>query len=357
MKTKSTLFSVLLLSAFACRKELPQLPERETPVFFTEMTSPALNVTLKAGENSIVFSEEIQIQNQVKVYSGILQNADTLFRVNFYAGEVFKALNATSFMGLSTILPVSLPSSTLAQLSPVDLSNSQFDNINFTVNQGDLVESIEVQGPGLYTFGVSAQRNGMNYESANLAVIGYDNPYKFELVGSINSSGPGIILEGLIQNLTENIEKIEWTCGSNSQTTTGTEIQFPPAGSNNLLTAKVTFADGVTRIRTIGLGFENAPKIEDLVYHLESSNDITFSNKVEIILETNGQSYTSLFATTFSEGNPVLTISEKTFYTDPVTKQQALLIAANGLIYFKNTQNNETIPVQINLNIGLPISF
>lgn len=357
MKTKSTFFTILLLTAVACRKELPQLPEGETPVFFTEMTSTALNVTLRAGENSIVFSEEIQVQNQVKVYSGILQNADTIFRVKFYAGEVFKALNATSFMGLSTILPVSLASPILAQLTPTDLSNSQFDNVNFTMNQGNLVESIEVQGPGIYTFGVSAQRNGAIYESSNIAVLGYDNPYKFELVGSINSSGPGIILEGLIQNLAENIEKIEWTCGSNSQTTTGTVVQFPPAGSNNLLTAKVTFADGVTRTRTIGLGLENAPKIEDIVYQLESSNDITFSNKVEIILETSGQIYTSLFATDFSEGNPVLIISERTFYTDPVTKQQALLITANGLIYFKNTQNNETIPVQINLNIGLPISF
>jgi hypothetical protein len=287
----------------------------------------------------------------------MLQKPDTVFRINFFAGEVFKALNATSFMGINEILPVSLSALTLAQISNSDLSSSQFDNFNFTINQSSSTETVVIQGPGIYTLGISAQRNGVDYNASSVAVIGYDNPYKFELVGNINTSGAGIILEGQIQHLTQNIEKIEWTCGSNTQTTTGTQVQFPTGGANNVLKAKVTFSDGVVRTRTVGLGLENAPQVQDVVYLLENSNDLSFSNKFEIILETNGQIYSTRTATEFTQGSPLLTISNKSFYSDPVTKEEALLIKANGLLYFKNVQNNETIPVQINLQIGLPISF
>jgi hypothetical protein len=357
MKNKYFILSALSLFTLACKKNLPELPNAEVPVFYSEMSSPSLNLNLRAGINGISFSEEISVDNQVKHYSGMLEKPDTLFRINFFAGEVFKAMNSESFMGITAVSPVSLSSQSLAQVASSDLLDSQFDISSFTVNQSDLTDAIDIQNPGIYTIGLAAQRDGMNFESSNVAVIGYDNPYKFELVGNINSSGPGVIIEGQIQNSSTNIEKIEWTCGSNAQTTTGTQVQFPPAGSNNLLVAKVTFEDGVERTRSIGLGLENAPKIEDIIYSLETYSTISFSSKIEVILETNNETYSSKFATDFTEGEPILNVINKSFYTDPVTKQEALLIHATGLLYLKNTQSNETIPVQINLQIGLPISF
>lgn len=357
MKSKHLFLYALLIVVFACRKDLPQLPLSETPIFFTEMSGPVLNINLRAGLNHVSFSEETVVENQVKVYSGILQKTDTLFRVNFFPGEIFKTLNANEFMGITEFVPVSLTSNTLAQLMVSALTSSQFDNVNYTINQSEMTDAITIQSPGIYTIGVSAQRNGLNYESATVAVLGYENPYKFELLGNLNTGGPGIIIEGQIQNLSHTIEKIEWTCGSNTQTTTGTQVQFPTGGANNLLVAKITFEGGVVRTRTVGLGLENAPKIEDVVYLLENSSDMSFSNKIEIILETNGQIYSTRFATDFAQGAPVLNILNKSFYTDPVTNQKAILVHASGLIYVKNEQNDEIIPVQMNIQIGLPISF
>jgi hypothetical protein len=238
-----------------------------------------------------------------------------------------------------------------------NLNNSAFDNLNFAVNQSEPSINLEFSAPGIYNLQTNADRNNLSYSSANLVIVGYDNPYQFELVGNINSDGPGIILEGEIQNFTETIDYIEWTCGSNTQITQDPQVQFPPAGSDNLLQAKVFFNDGTSRIRSIGLGLSNAPKIEDVVYLLETDNSASFTGKIEIELITNGMLYSSKFATEFNSGSPSLTVTNKSLYSDPVTKQKAYLIQAEGLIYFKNSTNNETLPVQLSLQLGLPLEL
>ena len=136
-----------------------------------------------------------------------------------------------------------------------------------------------------------------------------------------------------------------------------TSVQFPPAGSSNILTATVHFSDGTTRTRTISLGFQNAPKIEDYVYDIEQNSVYSFSQKFVVDFIIDGQYYTSLSATEFSLGQPYLNITEKTLYTDPVTKEQAYLIKANGLVYVNNMTTNETIPLNLNMSFGLPIEF
>ena len=357
MKTK--LFSILIfiLTLSACRKELPQLPLGETPVFLVELNNTALNINLQAGISGVVFSEETTTLNSVKYYSGKLQKEDTTFQITFFAGEVFKNLSLFDFENLSTLYPISLNQETLTTIDLTDLNISQFDNASFNINGAGNTTTSDFNTPGIYTIQTNANRNGLAYSNTQTAVVGYENPYMFELKGNINNNGPGVILEGEILNINQSFERIEWTCGNNSQTTTNNLVQFPSSNSANELSAKIFFSDGVVRTRTIGLGIEDAPLIQDIVYLIENNVSPVFTKKFEIVMTLNGISYSSKFVTMFPNGQPYLNISEKSLYTDPVTKQKAHLIKANGLVYLKNEQNNEILEVPLTLQMGLPITF
>jgi hypothetical protein len=260
-------------------------------------------------------------------------------------------------MSLNSIVPISM-NTPLVQLFEVSsLTSSEFDNASVTVDDGNPTSSFGFLNSGKYQMKISASRNGFDADLNNTAIVGYSNPYKFELIGNINSAGPGIILEGSISNNTENITRVDWICGTNTQTTTVPSVQFPPAGSGNILTAIVHFSDGTTRTRNIALGFQNAPKIQDYVYDIEQNSVYSFSQKFVLEFIIDGQYYTSLSATEFSSGQPYLNITEKTLYTDPVTQEQAYLIKANGLVYVKNISANQTIPLNLNMSFGLPIEF
>jgi hypothetical protein len=351
-----SIFTVLAILA-ACRKELPNLPDAEAPVFFFQASGDGLDINMQAGVNTAQYSDELIIQNAVPVYSGSVFNDDEMYTFKFFAGEVFRDMTAQEFLSLNSIVPISM-NTPLVQLFEVSsLTSSEFDNASVTVDDGNPNSSFGFLNPGKYQMKISASRNGFDVELNNTTIVAYTNPYKFELIGNINSSGPGIILEGSISNNTENITRVDWICGTNTQTTTVPSVQFPPAGSGNILTAIVYFADGTTRTRSIALGFQNAPKIQDYVYDIEQNSVYSFSQKFVLEFIFNGQYYTSLSATEFSSGQPYLNISEKTLYTDPVTQEQAYLIKANGLVYVKNTSTNQTIPLNLNMSFGLPIEF
>lgn len=359
MNVKVIIYSIFLLLGVlaSCRKELPKFPNTEVPVFFFQFDGAGLNVNLQAGVNTAQYSDEVLVENLVKIYTGTVYKADTSITFKFYAGEVFRNMTLQEFMAITNTLQVSLASDSILAFDMVALNQSQFDNANFSSNGVNVQQELNFSTPGKYQIGIAAFRNGFDVELNNTTVIGYDNPYLFELQGNVNSSGPGIILEGSILNNSENIERIDWICGTNTQTTSTPSIQFPPAGSGNILTAIVYFSDGTTRTRSIALGFQNAPKIEDYVYAMEQSSNTSFSKKFVLEFNFNGQFYTSLFATDFTAGQPFLNIEDKTVYTDPVTSEKSYLIKANGLVYMKNMTTNETFPLNLNMSFGLPIEF
>lgn len=350
-------FLLLLAALASCRKELPKMPDSIAPVFFAEVTGLGADFNLEVGMGNVTYSDQIELINGVKVYTGSFAKADTTMKFSFYAGEVFREMSPQEFIALSSTNPVSLGSAEVHQLEIAQLNNSDFESANFKIDGGFSMPEIAFNNPGIYQLSVEATRNSIDFEVTNTVVVAYDNPYTFELQGNINSGGPGTILEGTIANASQNITRIDWTCGTNTLTTSGASVQFPPAGSSNTLTAVVYFEDGTIRTRSIGLGFQNAPKVEDFAYILEQSNPYSFSQKCVLELSINGILYTSLYATEFNVGNPFLNITDKSIYTDPVTQEKAYLIKASGLVYLKNTTTNETIALNLNMSFGLPIEF
>lgn len=278
MNAKVIQYSIfVLLGVFAaCRKELPKLPNAENPVFFFQANGGGLDINMQAGVNTAQYSDELNNDYNVPVYSGSVFTDDEIFIFKFFAGEVFKEMSIQEFMSLNSIVPISM-NTPLVQLFEVSsLTSSEFDNASVTVDDGNPTANFGFLNPGKYQMKISASRNGFDVELNNTTIVGYSNPYKFELIGNINSSGPGIILEGSISNNTENITRVDWICGTNTQTTTAPSVQFPPIGSGNILTAIVHFSDGTTRTRSIALDFQNAQKFKIMSMILNKILSIRF---------------------------------------------------------------------------------
>jgi hypothetical protein len=356
MKTKNT-FLILLLLAFSCRKELPALPDAVTPVFFVELSGGDIALNLRAGNNQVSFNDNETLLYGVKKYEAQFQSHDTTVKLTFYGGEVFSPLKLEYIENLSDFSLISVSSLLIGSIAESNLGGSTFSTVSFGITSGSNTNTFNFFSPGKYTLFCNAALDANSIELDNEVIMAYDNPYIFELRGTIIGSGPIAIIEGEILGNTSSIDRIDWSCGTNANTSSSTSVQFPPIGSANLMRATVYFADGTIRTRTIALGFENQPKIEDYTFMLEQNNAVSFSKKLVVEMSLNGQNYTSLLATDFTQGQPFLNITNLRSYTDPVTQRKSFLFTAQGLVYFKNTSTQETIPFTINLNFGLPFTF
>lgn len=348
---------MLIFFAFSCRKELPKLPDAELPVFFVEASGADIALNLRAGTHQVSFNDSETFLQSVKKYDAQFQMNNTSVRMSFFGGELFSVLQLEDIENLSDFTLLSMESSIIQTISASDLSASTFSTLAFGLSEGNNFNSLEFHEPGKYNLFCEATRNTASVELINEVIVAYDNPYVFELRGTVIGSGPAAILQGEILANTANISQVDWSCGTNANSSPSTWVQFSPLGSANILNATVHFTDGTIRSRSVAIGLQDQPKIEDYTYIMEQNNSLSFSKKMVIELNWNGQTYTSLLATEFLQGQPFLNITETSHYLDPVTKRKSYLFKANGLVYLKNTTTQETIPFNLNLSFGLPFSF
>lgn len=340
----------------SCRKELPTLPTADSPVLFFESNGDGLNFRVDAGINDFAFNTVSEQLFGSSVLKGIFAKPDSSLSLSFYAGDIFRALTLSDFENLSNLEFVAWNNTIIHGISEADMVNSIFNNNSFSLSPNFGSSNQNFTNPGRYDLYLWANREGVEIILQNEVVIGYEHDYVFELQGEIVASS-GILITGQILNNTSPIQRVEWTCGNNNQTTTNQNVQFSNVGSANILTAKVTFEDGTVRTRSIGVGLENGPLIQDYVYILEANHPVLFNKKLVLNMEINGVNYSSMGITDFPLGAPNLTVVEHTLYTDPVTQKKAYLFKVNGLVYVKDILTSEVKTIQVESVFGLPIDF
>jgi hypothetical protein len=359
MKAKVIKYSILLVLGVlaACRKELPNFPDAESPVLFFQANGDGLDFRVDAGINGFAFNATSEQLFRGSLLKGIFTKPDSVLTLSFYAGDIFSELSLSDFENLNNFEFVSWNNMIIHGISEADMVNSIFTNISFSLSPNFGSSNQNFTNPGRYDLYLWATRDGIdNITLQNEVVIGYEHDYVFELQGEIVASS-GILITGQILNNTSPIQRVEWTCGNNSQTTSNQNVQFSNVGSANTLIAKVTFEDGTVRTRSIGVGLENGPVVQDYVYVLEANQPVTFNKKLVLNLQLNNSNYSSLGITDFPSGAPNLTVVEHTLYTDPVTQKKAYLFKVNGLVYVKDILSSEVKTIQVESIFGLPIDF
>jgi hypothetical protein len=346
---KYSIWLVLLVLASSCRKELPQLPIADEPVFFLKTNSPDLSLNIEAGKQNVVFNDSVSPLLGVATYKAFFTKADTTIEIRFYGGEVFKDLSMDDVMNMTSIDLASLAFPVFDSIAFDSLTLSNFDQISFSQTQFNT--------PGKYEISCSVGLNANEVQLSNSMVVGYDNPYVFELRGVVIGTGPTAILDAQILNNSTGIQRVDWVCGTHTSSTAALNVQFPPIGASNELSATVTFTDGTTRTRSIAMGFQNGPKLQDFVYTLEQYSLVSFTKRLVFDFNFNGAHYSSMYATNFTAGNPYINITNRAVYIDPVSQRKSFLFTANGLIYVRNSSTFQTIPINIDMQIGLPIDL
>jgi hypothetical protein len=359
MNAKVITYSILFVLGVlaSCRKELPSLPDGEVPVLYFQASGTEMNFRVDAGLNDYAFSTLSEQLFHASLFKGLFTNQDSSISFSLYGGDIFRELTLSDLENLNSFEFVSWNNAIIHGISEADMVNSIFTNISFSLSPNFGSSNQNFTNPGRYNLYLWATRDGLdNITLQNEVIIGYEHDYVFELQAEIVASS-GILISGQILNNTSPIQRVEWTCGSNNQTTTAQNVQFSNVGSANILTAKVTFQDGTVRTRSIGIGLENGPVIQDYAYILEANQPVVFNQKLVLNFVFNGNTYSSRNVTSFPSGNPVLNIVERKLYTDPVTQKKSLLFKVNGLVYLRNILSGDDIELQVESVFGLPVDF
>lgn len=358
MNAKVITYSILFVLGVlaSCRKELPSLPDGEAPVLYFQASGTEMNFRVDAGLNSYTFSTLSEQLFHASLFKGIFVKQDSMITFNFYGGDVFKELTLSDLQEINSFELVSWNNTIIHGISEADMVNSIFNNNSFSLSPNFGSSNQNFTNPGRYDLYLWATRDGVDITLQNEVVIGYEHDYVFELQAEIVASS-GILISGQILNNTSPIQRVEWTCGGNNQITTDQNVLLSNVGATNTLTAKVTFEDGTIRTRSIGIGLENGPVVQDYVYILEANQPVIFNKKLVLNFGFNGNTYSSRNATNFPSGNPVLNVVERKLYTDPVTQKMAFVFKVNGVVYMRNILSGEDLELQVESVFGLPVDF
>lgn len=336
---------LLVVLLQACNKELPEIPNSDSPVFYAVGTIDNQQVEIDAGDNQYMMESNTWDWNGVSVFRGELSNSTNSFMIDLFNGNILRNSTQDDLLQMlqfaCAYLPANVGSISLNQL----VNSNGIDNCNWEMN-GMESDSITFQAPGIYTLQFHVYGTGETI--TNKVIVGYHTQSLFKLSVDFETE---LVFASINENLSS-IESVEWVYGSQSYTTTTPEVVFSQEFGTKALVAKVKFINGIERTRTILVGQNEFPNVEDYVYLIESANQHVFDYKTELKIRLGSETYTTIQSSQTSE-YPVQII-EKSAYVDPITKQQALKLKLIITAKMKKMSSGEIVDADFEATIALP---
>jgi len=340
------LLSVSLLHS--CNKQLPEIPNSETPVFYVKGTLDGQTIEIDAGVNQYLMESSSWMWNGVDVFRGELMNGDNSFLIDLFNGNILTNSTHEELLQMNHFSCAFLPTS-FGNMSSAQLTNSNgIIESNWEVN-GEQADLITFQSPGLYDLKFNVY-SPTELSISNRVIVGYNTQSIFRLSASYDN-------QLVYANINENsvgIESVQWIYGNQSYTTSDLSVVFTQESGSKPLVAKVKFINGIERTRTILFGQNGYPYVEDYVYLIESTNQFFFDYKTELKMKIGGEIYTSIQTPQVTQ-TPIQII-EKVAYQDPITKQQALRLKLVITVKMKKMSNGEIVDGTFEASVGFPFA-
>lgn len=340
------LLAVVLLQG--CNKELPEIPNSETPVFYVKGTLDGQVVEIDAGDNEYLMESSSWMWNGVEVFRGELLNGDNSFLIDLFNGNILTNSTQQELMQMNHFACAFLPES-IGNISVSQMVNSIGVGESIWELSGEQTDLVSFQAPGIYDLKFT------NYSPdeqsiTNKVIVGYNSQCLFRLNAFYNNQ---LVYAQINENSTS-IESIQWTYGSQSYTNADTSVVFSQELGSKPLTAKVKFSNGVERTRTILFGQNGSPYVEDYAYLIESTIQNYFDYKAELKIRLGNETYTTMYASQ-PTGTPIV-IAEKVAYQDPITNQQALRLKLVISVKMKKLSNGEIVDGNFEASVGFPFA-
>ena len=254
--------ALLLVVVSACKKDIIEIPDSNSPIFRVDGTIDGETFLLIAGDNNVFMETMTLEENGVNVFSGKMGGDDLNIEIGVYDGNIdFVSTTPEP----TTILPVfSQVSSTPITI----LSKNAFDNAQSIASvkwhvDGNYVglNNYSIYEPGVYS--VCAEIvffDGLEKTVCDELIIGYNHNANCELSASILGGG---LVSVVPLNMTSEIDFINWYVDS---VYVGQSLEFESNFSTMLstVTADVHFSNGVVRTKSIVLnGYDGQKFVND----------------------------------------------------------------------------------------------
>jgi hypothetical protein len=345
------LFAILILLVSSCKKEVPEMPPSNSPIFSVQGTFGNESILILAGENDATMSNSVQYMNGVSLFTGkIGANGSDEFEIGILDGnldignqnlnDLITQYNAISMAGYS------LTGSTF-QFDIDDFHNAVLiDNVIWYVN-GSYYSTgeIEITNPGKYDICAQVKfLDGTSSTLCNNLIIGYKNNGDFNINFYQNLQNEVSIW---ISNITEPIKSITWF-SNNIAVGTGEMYQFL-LQENKTITAEVTFQNGAKKRRNIKLnGTESGKYIQDFTLKY-TSNQNNWDFKSIVNFKSDGINYSSVYT---QNPSGKISISDVRYYDLNSEQKPVYLIRGTVQVNVASSFGAPSIPLNLNVQMS-----
>ena len=291
---------LVILLASACKKDVIEIPESNTPVFRVDGLIDGEAFELIAGDNNVYMHTMTVEEYGVNVFSGRIGGDDLSIEIGVYDGNIDFLTTAPQ---PATILPVF---SQVSAAPLVILSKDSFENAQNITSIVWSVDGVEV-GVNTYAiyergiFDVCAEVtfvDGSDKTMCDELMIGYNHNANCELNASLMGGG---IVNVAATNATQQINFINWYVNGVPMGQS-LELVSDLGATLTTVTADVHFKNGVVRTKSVILsGYDYQKFVNDFTM-FENESDLTVPQDFNIRVKVmkNGQELRSDQATNVS---------------------------------------------------------
>ncbi|HLW30296.1 MAG TPA: hypothetical protein VKX29_05515 [Brumimicrobium sp.] len=355
MRLKQLTYNLILLGlttlSFGCsKKDLPEVPYENSPIFNVVGTINTTPFEIHAGKNDAYMHTGLEDLNGVDQFTGKLSNGKTSIDIRlFNTNTDIPSLYGYFVEKESYTISPKYGTSTLLKISKEDFSNSEeIKNIVWTIdNEKQTSSSLFIFEPGKYN--VCAELYFLNGESAqtcNTIIVGYRSNANYSLDWSINQNSG---INAFIKAPNNTISKIKWFVNDVFQSDSS-YFNSSNTPEKFKLRAEVHFQNGVissreTFINTIMHGFS----VQDFTI-IGQKSSIIWDSSVAFTIEHEGQTYESINNFSYTSKFVIDKISE--FKTEDSDAKVKLLKGTLNLP-FLNLATEDVVEGSFEIEIGV----
>lgn len=342
----------LALLIVSCKKDLPELPESNEPVFQVNGTIDGNEFKLLAGVDDAYMNANGTFENGVEVAMATLSGGENSFRFRMYDGN--HDLSTSGFeLNESDLIRFNIEHPTpLCVLNKDRLANSTLiESVKwFKGNEYIGSDSVIIDQPGLYSVG--AEVIYLNGESASLRndlMIGYRKNSNATIKHFVGQDGK---LTCWMDNPLQNMDRIEWKVNGelvSDQKQLKIDSILP---SWIEIEAHCHFINGAQRVKKLMIN-QSIPGmyIEDFTAFEEQWNFYQ-DYKAEISIDFNGDTYTTIDADNF---NHHITITELDYHGVNEMGSNVAKVSADISCFLKNQTTGQIVSAEFTAILGMQI--
>ena len=345
------LLSGLLTLNFACsKKDLPDIPYENNPVFNVNGTIGNETIDLHAGENDALMFASAEEYNGVNRFTGVLSNGQEEVKMQIFGTNVDIPHLSDKFIELPEyLISEQFGTTPLLTIEQGDLSNaSTINTIDWSID-GDPHGSstLTINEPGKYNVCANVHyNNGAVVNVCNTIIVGFKNYTDFELEWEMFQSDS---IVATFNSLSATIQKVRWYM-DDVIISEGAILYASNLPDSFHLRAEVHFQNGAVAKRTV---FVNKQSDEYSLHDFTTAgikSQLTWDSSALFTVVKGGSTYQSINGPT---SNSSFVVTEITEYETNNSATQTKLIKGTLNVPFKNFTSGETVNANLNIEFGL----